>query len=145
MYDAYLHIAAMYADLKFMDGKLRVKAEYDRIFGGGQPNSRGDAYNATLDGRPSAIYRLQDITVDGHTVYADVSYDFDVAKVGVAFLYGAGEKHWRPFAQNHYNFNTTGNDDFHWGNIIVPGDDALLGLGTLHRWAWATPPRTLPQ
>jgi hypothetical protein len=52
-----------------------------------------------------------------------------VAKVGVAFLYGAGEEHWRPFAQSHYHFNTTGNDDFHWGNIIVPGDSALLASG----------------
>ncbi len=128
----------MYADLKFMDGKLRVKAEYDRIFGGGQLNSRGDAYNATLGGIP-AIYRLKDITVDGHTVYADVSYDFDVAKVGVAFLYGSGEKHWRPFAQTHYNFNTTGNDDFHWGNVIVPGDAALLSLGTLRAWPGQQP------
>jgi hypothetical protein len=130
MYDAYLHIVAMYADLKFIDGKLRVKAEYDRIFGGGNLNSRGDAYNTYLGTTLlPAIYRLQDITVDGHTVYADISYDFDVAKVGVAFLYGAGEKHWRPFSQSHYHFNTTGNDDFHWGNIIVPGDSALLASG----------------
>ena len=55
MYDAYLHIMAVYADLKFLDGKLRVKAEYDRIFGGGNLNSRGDAYNTYLAG--SAAFR----------------------------------------------------------------------------------------
>ncbi|MBN2223076.1 MAG: hypothetical protein JW765_00220 [Deltaproteobacteria bacterium] len=125
MYDSWLHIMAAYADFKFLDGKLRVKAEYDRIWGTASLNSRGAQYNATLP----ALYNLRDITVDGHTVYADVSYDFDVAKVGVAFLYGAGERHWRPYTQTHLHFNTTGNDDFHWGNIIVPGDSALLASG----------------
>ena len=121
---------AVYADFKFLDGKLRVKAEYDRIWGTAYLNSRGDQYNAYLGTTAlPAMYRLGDITVDGHTVYADVSYDFDVAKVGVAFLYGAGERHWRPYTQSHLHFNTTGNDDFHWGNIIVPGDSALLASG----------------
>ncbi len=140
MYDAYLHVAAVYADLKFMDGKLRVKAEYDRIFGGGQLNSRGDAYNATLGGIP-AIYRLKDITVDGHTVYADVSYDFDVAKVGVAFLYGSGEKHWRPFARptttstRPVTTTSTGaTSSFRETRPSWPRDPSRL--------AWATTPRT---
>jgi hypothetical protein len=141
MYSAFLHIAAMYIDLKFLDGKLRFKGEYDRIWGTGDRNSRGDAYNAWLNGLAlgnplttnlvtnlnPALRLPGDIKIDGHTVYADLSYDFDVAKVGVAFLYGSGEKHWRAFTQHHYNFNTTGNDDFKWGNIIVNGDGGFLG------------------
>jgi hypothetical protein len=133
MYSAFLHVAAMYVDLKFLDGKLRVKAEYDRIWGTGKITGRGEAFNAWLDGpwlatSVPATYRLpDDIKVDGHTVYADVSYDFDVAKVGVAFLFGSGQRHWRAYTQHHYNFNTTGNDDFHWSTIIVPGDLGYLG------------------
>jgi len=127
MYSSWLHIMALYTDLKFLDGKLEFKGEYDRIWGYAKLNSRGDAYNTYLGTTTlPAIFRLQDVTVDGHTLYADLSYDFDVAKVGMAFLYGAGEAEWKPFSQSHYHFNTTGNDDFHWGNIIVPGDSALL-------------------
>jgi hypothetical protein len=130
MYDSWVHVMAAYADLTFLDGKLRVKAEYDRIWGTGYRNSRGDAFNAAVPVGVPAIYRLpSDLKIDGHTVYVDVSYDFDIFKIGAAFLYGAGEEHWRPYAQHHYHFNTIGNDDFHWGNIIVPGDSALLASG----------------
>jgi hypothetical protein len=128
MYDAWLHVAALYADLKFLDGKLEVKGEYDRIWGKGTLNGRGDSFNAYLAAVPlPANYRLRDLKVDGHTVYVDVSYDLDIAKVGMAFLYGSGETHWRPYSQSHFNFNTTGNDDFHWGNVVLPGDQQLLG------------------
>jgi len=134
MYSSWLYIAAIYADVKFLDGKLELKGEYDRIWGTGYRNSVGDAFNAWLDSAAwvySSVpgnYRLpNEIKIDGHTVYADLSYDFDVAKVGVAFLFGSGEKYWRAYTQHHYNFNTTGNGDFHWGNVIVPGDAGLLG------------------
>jgi hypothetical protein len=129
MYDSWLHVAAIYADLKFLDGKLRFKGEYDRIWGTGELTGRGGSYNALLTASAvPAPYRLPgDLKVDGHTVYADLSSDFDIAKVGVAFLYGSGEKHWRPYAQHHFDFHTTGNDDFNWGNVIVPGDSQLLG------------------
>lgn len=126
MYKAQLHVFALYASLGFLDGKLKFKGEYDRIFGHGDITGKGKSFNTALPFGP--VYKIpQDIRVDGHTVYADVSYDFDVASVGVAFLYGSGEKHWRPYTQHHYNFNTTGNDDFRWGTIIVPGEAALLG------------------
>jgi len=134
MYDAWLHVVAMYYNIALMDGKLVFKGEYDRIWGTGDLTGRGNAFNAALLGTAvpglGTFYRLpSDIKVDGHTIYADLSYDFDVANVGVAFLYGSGARHWRPYNQHHFNFNTTGNDDFHWGNIIVPGDAALLGSG----------------
>jgi len=131
MYSAWLNIVSVYADLKFIDGKLSLKAEYDRIWGTGELTGRGASYNTYLglQGLPAFSRLPGDVKVDGHTVYADLSYDFEVAKVGVAFLYGSGEEHWRPYAQHHYNFHTTGNDDFHWGTIIVPGDSQLLGSG----------------
>ncbi len=68
--------------------------------------------------------------VDGLNVYADLSYDFDFMKIGVAALYGSGEERWNPFTQRHFNFNTTGNDDFHFGNVIVNGNYQLLGSNT---------------
>jgi hypothetical protein len=134
MYDANLYLFSMYANLKLLNDKLEVKGEWVRIFGSGNLISLGEAYNNFLATRPAAApfpdYRLpQNIGVDGMTAYFDVSYDFEVAKVGVAFLYGSGEANWTPFTQRHYNFNTTGNDDFKWGNVIVPGDWEDQGLG----------------
>jgi len=134
MYGANLFIAGLYFDAKFMNDKLDVKGEYDRIFGSAERNAWGDAYNAWLAAHAGAPYGVragwrlpEKIGVDGTTAYLDVSYDFDVAKVGLAFLYGGGEEHWRPYTQTHFNFNTTGNDDFHFGNVIVPGDSNMLG------------------
>jgi hypothetical protein len=129
LYGANLFVGGLYGNLKLMNDKLEVKAEVDRIFGYADLNGRGDSYNAFLNAAFGPLVgRLPNrIWVDGMSAYLDVSYDFEVAKIGVAGLYGSGEKHWLPLHQQHYNFNTTGNDDFHWGNIIVNGDWNMLG------------------
>lgn len=131
MYGANLFVGGLYGNLKLLNDKLEIKAEVDRIFGSGNLNALGEGYNAFLAGAfGAAVGRLPDrIQVDGMSAYLDVSYDFEVAKIGVAGLYGSGEKHWLPLHQQHYNFNTTGNDDFHWGNVIVNGNWAFLGSG----------------
>ncbi len=145
MYGANLFVAGLYGNLKLANDKLEIKAEFDRIFGSAILNATGEGYNAFLNAAPFGplVGRLpHTLSVDGLSAYLDVSYDFDVAKIGLAALYGSGEKHWNPLIQSHYNFNTTGNDDFHWGNIIVNGNWQFLGSGAPSRWALATTPRT---
>jgi len=159
MYGVNVWIAGTYVSLKFFDDKLQVKAEFDRIWGYADLNGYGAAYNDLLDdiqgwvpgaagpttfGAVATFYagtnllpgqRLPNrISVDSINVYADVSYNTDLFTLGVAFLYGSGEKYYVPFTQSHLGLNNTGNDDFHWSNIIVSGDwgwlnsSAPLGL-----------------
>ncbi len=153
---------ATYVDLKFFDDRLQFKAEIDRIFGWGVINSYGRGYNAFLNniqnmapgiavtpgpttmGGNATWYmgtnllhgqRIPDkIGIDSTNVYLDLSYHSDIFTIGAAFLYGSGEKWWHPFTQSHKALNTTGNDDFHFSNIIVSGNwnwlnsSAPLGL-----------------
>lgn len=159
MYGVDVFIAATYVDMKFFDDQLQIKAEFDRIWGNADRNAYGTGYNAYLDriqnlviGAPGPTtmggaattfmgtnllpgQRLPNrISVDSVNVYADVSYHNDLFTLGVAFLYGSGEKYYVPFTQSHLGLNNTGNDDFHWSNIIVSGDwgwlnsSAPLGL-----------------
>ncbi len=132
MYGANLFAWDIYGDVKLLNDRLEIKGEFLRVWGSSTRNAMGDAYNNYLATRvvlpPLPGYRLPEtIVVDGMTAYLDTSYDFDTFKVGVAALYGSGEKHWRAFTQSHFNLNTTGNFDFHWSNIVVPGDWMFLG------------------
>lgn len=132
MYGANLFAWDVYGNVKLLNDRLEIKGEFLRLWGVSKRNSLGDAYNDYLATRvilpPLPIYRLPEkIIVEGTTVYLDVSYDFGVWKVGVAALYGSGEKHWHAFTQSHTNFNTIGNDDFHWGALVVPGNWMYLG------------------
>ena len=140
MYAGNIFIFSVYGNVKLLNDKLEIKGEVVRIFGGADINANGERFNAFLDScgvtgsfpvttvatsvpllaLPLPGMRLQDnVGIDGMSAYLDVSYNFDVAKIGLAFLYAGGEKHWTPYTQSHYNFYTTGNDDFHWSNIVV--------------------------
>jgi hypothetical protein len=151
MYDVDVFIAGVYADVKFFDGKLRVKGEFDRIFGSARMNGYGDSYNAFLDdiqnmvigtpgpatafGTPTFFagttllpgQRLPDkIAVDTVNAYVDVSFNTDLFTIGAAFLYGSGEKWYHPFTKDHLGLNNTGIDEFRWSNIIVSGGRDFL-------------------
>lgn len=160
MYGVNVFIAAAYVDMKFFDDKLQFKAEFDRIWGIADLNGYGAAYNEYLDSIQNLVAGVSAgpttmggnattfmgtnlmpgqrvpnrIYVDSVNIYADVSYHTDLFTLGVAFLYGSGEKYYVPFTQSHLGLNNTGNDDFHWSNIIVSGDwgwlnsSAPLGL-----------------
>ncbi len=158
LYGANLYIAGLYGEAKFFNDKLDVKGEITKIWGSAKLNATGEQFNAVLNAEVGGAFptqRLpQELGVDGLNAYADISYDFDFMKLGLAFLYGSGEEHWTPFSQKHFNFNTTGNDDFHFGNIIVWGNQQLLasiansplGLGdneenvTAVKMYWSTDP-----
>ena len=148
MYGVYVYIIGTYVDLKFFDGKLEVKGEFDRIFGSAHLNSYGHGYNALLGTisratvgtpiGPRTTTRLagttllpgqrlpEKIGVDTVNAYVDVSYNTDLFTVGVAFLYGSGEKWWHPFTKDHLGLNNTGVDEFRWSNIIVSGGREFL-------------------
>jgi hypothetical protein len=163
MYGVKAYTVASYVTLEFFDDRLQFKAEADRIFGWVNINSYGRGYNAflnriqnmapgigvtpgpnTMGGNATWFMGTnllpgqripEEIGIDSTNVYADLSYHTDLFTVGAAFLYGSGEKWWHPFTKSHKALNTTGNDDFHWSNIIVSGDwnyfntGAPLGLG----------------
>ncbi|MBN1574450.1 MAG: hypothetical protein JW984_14730 [Deltaproteobacteria bacterium] len=150
MYGVNVYILGTYVDLKFFDGKLEVKGEFDRIFGSAHLNSYGHGYNAFLNSIsngtvvcPVTLPTLtptflaattllpgqripEKIGVDTVNAYVDVSYNTDLFTIGAAFLYGSGEKWWHPFTQSHLGLNNTGIDEFRWSNIIVSGGREFL-------------------
>ena len=153
MYGVRSFTIASYVDLKFFDDRLQFKAEVDRIFGWAKINSYGKGYNAFLNNIQNMAPGIgvtagpttmggnatwfmgtnllpgqrvpEELGIDSTNIYLDISYHTDNFTIGAAFLYGSGEKWWHPFTQSHKALNTTGNDDFHWSNIIVSGN-----------WSW---------
>ena len=150
MYGVNLYIAGIYWDAKFFDGKLQIKGEVDRIWASVDMNAYGHGYNAFLDSISNGTVtgpvtiptgtqtflaattllpgqRLPDeIGVDTVNAYVDVSYNTDLFTVGVAFLYGSGEKWYHPFTKSHFGLNNTGIDEFRWSNVIVSGGREFL-------------------
>jgi hypothetical protein len=150
MYGVTVYVLGTYWDLKFFDGKLELKGEFDRIFGSAHLNSYGHGYNAFLDSISNGTVlgpvtiptgtqtflaattllpgqRLPEkIAVDTVNLYVDLSYNTDLFTVGVAFLYGSGEKWWHPFTKDHLGLNNTGVEEFRWSNIIVSGGREFL-------------------
>jgi hypothetical protein len=150
MYDVKAYTLASYVTLEFFDDRLQFKAEVDKIFGWAKINSYGRGYNAFLNDIQNMVPGIgvtpgpttmggaatwfmgttllpgqrvpEEIGIDSTNVYVDLSYHTDLFTVGAAFLYGSGEKWWHPFTKSHKALNTTGNDDFHWSNIVVSGD-----------------------
>jgi len=152
MYGVNVYILGTYVDLKFFDGKVQVKGEFDRIFGSAHLNSYGHGYNELLNsiqnmvpfvsagpttagGTPTRFVgttllpgqRLPEkIAVDTVNAYVDLSYNTDLFTVGVAFLYDSGEKWYHPFTKDHLGLNNTGVAEFHWSNIVVSGGREFL-------------------
>ena len=145
LYDWQVYALGFFWDFLFVDDMIRFKGEVDRIWGTGDINTYGKGYNATLGTIAPPFTPLpgkripSHLDLEGLNIYADLSFNFDVFTVGVAFLYGSGEKWWSGITQENFNFNTNSMSDFAWSNIIVcgnpdylnsaGGDTSPLGLG----------------
>jgi hypothetical protein len=129
MYRFDVYSLGFFWDLDFLNGMLAFKGEVDRIWGVGNANDKERAYNAFLSTLPiEPGRRLSNrLAIDGLNIYADLVFHYDILTVGLAFLYGSGEKWWSGITQEHYNFNTGTMNDFSWSNIIVSGNPELLG------------------
>jgi hypothetical protein len=141
MYRTNAFVLAGFWNLQLFDGALEFKGEVDYIWGTPDINGQGDAYNAWLVGAypaplsvgPAVYYTpgvdvLPDsLKISTLNMYFDLAYHHDLFTVGVAFLYGSGVDKYKGLRQKEFALNNTGLGDFHWGNVIVPGDQGLLG------------------
>jgi hypothetical protein len=130
MYDADAFALCFFTNLKFMDGMLEFNAEVDYVWGKGIRNRYGDRYNTQVlvpNGYPGIARALD---VGALNIYADLTFNYDIFSVGVAFLYGSGIGEWNGLDQDKFSLNNTGLGDFHWSNIIVSGDMSPFG-GTM--------------
>lgn len=97
-----------------------VSFEYGAIFG----SASVDRYR-----RPT-VTGLGDVfptpSVEGWSLYADVSYHNDFMRVGLAFLRTSGQPHfWGPGQLKSINKPSITQHEFKWGNIIGNNDDFL--------------------
>jgi hypothetical protein len=144
MYRTNAFALAGFWNLQFFDGALEFKGEVDYIWGTPDINGKGRAYNTWLQANfPVAIVDGIAGTVQYYTpgvdvlpsslkistlnIYADLAYHNDLFTVGVAFLYGSGVDKYKGLRQKEFALNNTGLGDFHWGNVVVPGDQGLMG------------------
>ena len=118
---------------------IDIKGEYTHFFG------TGDAYfNPSypsiswwaLMGAPMDLLPPEDIDIRGFNLYADVSLNMDLFRVGVAFLMGSGQDHiWSASSYDRVNINGYQfNDGLTWATILVPGD--LEDLNTIQPVTW---------
>jgi hypothetical protein len=127
MYDADAFAACFFTNMKFMDGMLEFKAEVDYIWGKAIRNRYGDRYNTNYAIPFAGVGLPRVLDVGALNIYADLTFNYDIFSVGVAFLYGSGIGEWNGIDQDRFSLNNTGLGDFHWGNVIVPGDMGLYG------------------
>lgn len=136
MYRSNAFALAGFWNAKFFDGALEFKGEVDYIWGTPDINDSGRSYNAYLLAAVPSIapYYTQgfDVLPDSLKIstinmYFDLAYHHDLFTVGAAFLYGSGVEKYKGLRQKEFALNNTGLGDFHWGNVIVPGDQQNMG------------------
>jgi hypothetical protein len=97
---------------------IEVKLEYGHLFGDvtADPNRP-----PTVTG-VGPVYRTP--SIEGWTLYADVSYYSDIVRLGLAFLMTSGQSHlWGPGQLRSINKTSISQNEFKWGNIIGNNDD----------------------